>query len=104
MATITIGGQAHDVPVLNFAALKAAWADIKSMPSLTDPVEQASTAIRIVAAALKSTMPEMTVEAIEQKLAATEFPAVIGAVVDILREAGLVGSGEPAPQTSTSTT
>ncbi|TWB20672.1 hypothetical protein FBZ89_10671 [Nitrospirillum amazonense] len=103
-ANVVIGGTDYPVPPMNFAALKAAWADIKGLPMLTDPVDQASAGIRIVAAALKSTAPDLTAEAIEQKLAATEFPALVSAVVGILRESGLIPTGEPIPQAGSSMT
>ncbi|MBB6251713.1 hypothetical protein [Nitrospirillum iridis] len=103
-ASVVIGGTEYPVPPMNFAALKAAWADIKGLPLLTDPVDQASAGIRIVAAALKSTAPDMTADAIEQKMGATEFPALVSAVVSILRESGLIPPGEPMPQAGPSTT
>lgn len=106
--SVTIGGTAYTVPVMNFAALKAAWDDIKSLSSVADPVRQAAIAIRILSAALASSQPTLTATAIENALTVAEFPALIIAVIGVLQDAGLVAVGEPplippVPPSTTST-
>lgn len=93
--TVTIGGTPYVVPVMTFAALKAAWADIKALAGQDDPVAQGESAIRIIAAALAASQPELTAPVIEERTRVREYPALVAAVVDILRDAGLVAPGEP---------
>jgi len=98
---VTIGGEAIAVPPMCFAALKRAWPAIQAMPACRGLIDQASTAVAIVAAAVAAVRPELTVAAIEERLKGAELTGLVTQVPALLASSGLVPAetkppGEPA--------
>ena len=95
--TVTIGGEAIAVPAMCFAALKRAWPAIQAMPTRTNLIDQASTSIEIVAAALAGVRPELTQAAIEERLKGSELVGLVTQLPALLQASGLMPAEQPAP-------
>jgi hypothetical protein len=96
--TVIIGGEAIAVPPINFAALRRAWPAIQALPRQTNALDQAAAVVEILAAAFRRTRPELTAEAIEERLEGTEFLELIAALPALLEQSGLVPKGEAMPE------
>jgi hypothetical protein len=122
MATVTIGGQEYTTGPLKFKQLKKLWPVILENQKLAkeakdggrqlDPIESMGNAIKIVAAALERTNPELTAEKIEDEIDANECVALQTVILDILEESGFqlkvgeapaVEGAAASPSTETST-
>ena len=97
IVTVTLGGEDVAVPPMCFAALKRAWPAIQAMPAQTNLVDQASSAIEIVAAAVAQSRPDLTQAAIEARLKGSELVALVGQLPRLLEESGLLPAGAASP-------
>jgi hypothetical protein len=102
--TVTIGGE--DVvlpPIMNFATLERAWPALQAMAAAQDPIASAASAIALVAAALVSTRPDLTMPVIKERLrinvvdGTDERPGLLRAVDRLCVASGLVRAGEARP-------
>ena len=95
MATVTIGGEAIDVALPNFKALKAAWRYIATMQGAADPMAGVDAILGVIS--VGATGHDLTVDDLEQRLTPTEMPGLTPFMNALMVEIGL--AGEPAPAT-----
>lgn len=122
MATVKIGGQEYTTGPLKFKQLKKLWPVIlenqriakeaKDEGRQIDPIESMGNAIKIVAAALERTNPDLTADKIEDEIDASECVELQTVILDILEESGFqlkvgeapaVEGAQASPSTETST-
>ncbi len=95
MAKVTIGGQAVEVSLPNFRALKAAWAHIAAAQSTTDPMAGIEAILGVVSVGAAE---PVTVEQLEDRLRPSEMPGLRPFMNDLLIEIGLAAApGEASP-------
>ena len=95
---LTIGGETVTVAPLNFRRLKAAWPAISAALKSDDMLFGDKTAIQAVAAIVQADRPELTAEAIEERLSVKEAVDLLAGFLAILREAGLLPAASEAPR------
>lgn len=98
---VSIGGQEYEVPAdaFTFKVFKKVWPWIEKVMAQganTPPMEAMEGAVRIVAAALEKTNPDLTYEKIEDSISATEIGELAEKVPLMMEKAGLT-SGETKP-------
>jgi hypothetical protein len=101
---VTIGGEAFVLPAeVTLGVIKRFNAARKELAaSVDDVVEMTLIAVRIVAAALVETNPELSPEEIEKKLKPSEFAGMRTAMWEVLIASGLytrteAKAGDPKP-------
>jgi len=95
MATVTIGGEAINVALPNFKALKAAWRYIAVMQGNTDPMAGVDAILGVIS--VGAVGRDFTVDDLEQRLTPAEMPGLTPFMNALMIEIGL--AGEPAPST-----
>lgn len=104
MSKIIIGGEEHEVPPLNFKALKKLYPVVKKMKLVSqeqaeaDPdlaMEALDATVEILSIALARSPTPLTVDQIEEKLLANEIPALQPALMEILSQNGLQATAPP---------
>ena len=93
MATVTIGGEAIEVALPNFKALKAAWRYIATMQGNTDPMAGVDAILGVVS--VGAIGRDLSVDDLEQRLIPAEMPGLTPFMNALMVEIGL--AGEPAP-------
>jgi hypothetical protein len=115
MASVTIGGQKYEIPVLSFKQVKKLWPILNKVKESQETegsdmsMELTESAIEIVAIGLSKAHPEFTVEKIEEELLGPEIAGLKVVIEEMLAESGFLGNGSgevgkvPAPAAKLST-
>lgn len=91
MATIKIGGQDIELPVLNLKTIKRIWPLVKDISDSEDNLITLMDVIcAILAIVLERSSKPMTADEIEEALLGPEVPSVQNSVMDMLVESGLM--------------
>lgn len=96
MATLIVGGNQVDIPVLNFKKLREVWPHLQKAANVdpNDPLASIEEAIIIIEVALRGTATPMTKDEIEEKLQGPEVRALEGVMFEIMSESGLIKVGK----------
>lgn len=103
MAKVTIGGEEHEVPPLNFKGIKKVWPMVSKMAAKTansdtltteDGLEAVDVAIAVVAASFERHNPEKNADWIEENLHGSEVAGLQMAMQDIMIESGVMEKSE----------
>jgi hypothetical protein len=104
-AKITIGGEAIEVPELSWAAFKRIRPIMEAAGTSVDWVSDRDGTIKVLTIALEAARPELTEDAIQQRLSLREALALGSFLVELLRLSGINPTGEaPAAGDSGSAT
>jgi hypothetical protein len=97
---VTIGGAEVSVPTkLNFVALKRCKPALARISDGLDAIDMADIGIAVIAAAFGEGNPEMTVDAISERLLPSELSGVCAAITNIMVQSGYWKMPEPGEAT-----
>ncbi len=105
MAKVTIGGEALEVSLPNFKALKAAWSFIAAAQGASDPMAGVDAILGVISVGKQG--DPVTVDQLEEKMFPTEMGGLRSFMNDLMIEIGLAqppGEARPAEETASPST